>query len=521
MAIIQTGWTASKGGYGSIFGNSEGDQYFSLPISTINTVLDNGLPANCIITNISIAANLTAESSRSSVFDLNIGYGSFTKLAGTSTNKSISNCTTTTTANLNMFISGRQLTTAYGDIIFNVYTSSGGSRTCKINNVYLDVTYTIPMFTLTVTAGTGGAVSGGGTYESGKTATLTATPNTGYKFVRWSDGNTSATRTVTVTGNATYTATFEKLKYTIMVDGGSLGTASGGGEYEYGSTVMLTATPTTPGYKFANWRDGNTDNPRYVTVSGAATYYANFIPISYNISIDANGGSWTVGDNSSTCLMSDIPYKDKFLIELDGLEHPRVPLEFRDKHSSELFLLLRPLKGFEDLGEITLGDGTRYTSETFDAPYYANNYPDLYAAFGYDKYALAQHYRDDGSREGRQCVSANGVRGVYPGGYRICNLTTEEGYTVPLRCQWGDAITAAPSTNEHVEGYEFVGWTDGTNTYKPGDIITANEETVFNAVWKETKPKIKSVQMIYLDKQISEANKVPCGEGFVISVELN
>ena len=54
-----------------------------------------------------------------------------------------------------------------------------------------------------------GTVTGGGTYEDGETATLTATPAQGYCFVQWNDGNTSNPRTVTVTGNATYTATFE------------------------------------------------------------------------------------------------------------------------------------------------------------------------------------------------------------------------------------------------------------------------------------------------------------------------
>ena len=54
-----------------------------------------------------------------------------------------------------------------------------------------------------------GTVSGGGTYNQGATATLTATAKPCYKFVKWNDGNTSATRTVTVSASATYTATFE------------------------------------------------------------------------------------------------------------------------------------------------------------------------------------------------------------------------------------------------------------------------------------------------------------------------
>ena len=66
---------------------------------------------------------------------------------------------------------------------------------------------------MTVTAGTGGTVSGGGTYNYNASVTLKATANSGYHFVKWSDGNTSATRTVIVTKDATYTAIFEQDPY--------------------------------------------------------------------------------------------------------------------------------------------------------------------------------------------------------------------------------------------------------------------------------------------------------------------
>jgi hypothetical protein len=54
-----------------------------------------------------------------------------------------------------------------------------------------------------------GTVSGGGTYAAGSNITISATANSGYHFTQWNDGNTNATRTITVTGNATYTAFFE------------------------------------------------------------------------------------------------------------------------------------------------------------------------------------------------------------------------------------------------------------------------------------------------------------------------
>lgn len=56
----------------------------------------------------------------------------------------------------------------------------------------------------------GGTVTGGGTYDYGTQVTLTAIPASGYKFVGWSDGTTSSTRTVTANNTTlTYTAMFE------------------------------------------------------------------------------------------------------------------------------------------------------------------------------------------------------------------------------------------------------------------------------------------------------------------------
>ncbi len=122
-----------------------------------------------------------------------------------------------------------------------------------------------------------GTVSGGGTYAEGASVTLTATANNGYTFSQWQDGNTQNPRTITVTGNATYTATFTQDTYTIttVANPTSGGTVTGGGTYHYGATCTLRATPAS-GYEFAGWQDGNTQNPRTITVTGNATYTATF-----------------------------------------------------------------------------------------------------------------------------------------------------------------------------------------------------------------------------------------------------
>ncbi|MBO4665367.1 MAG: leucine-rich repeat protein [Paludibacteraceae bacterium] len=54
-----------------------------------------------------------------------------------------------------------------------------------------------------------GTVKGGGTYNQGTQITLTASANKGARFDKWSDGVTTATRTITVSSNTTYTAIFK------------------------------------------------------------------------------------------------------------------------------------------------------------------------------------------------------------------------------------------------------------------------------------------------------------------------
>lgn len=104
----------------------------------------------------------------------------------------------------------------------------------------------------------GGTVSGGGTYNHGQNCTLTASPATGYTFVKWTKNgtqvSTNASYTFTVTGSASYVAHFQANSYTISVSANPSngGTVSGGGTYTYGQSCTVHASANS-GYTFQKW----------------------------------------------------------------------------------------------------------------------------------------------------------------------------------------------------------------------------------------------------------------------------
>lgn len=151
-----------------------------------------------------------------------------------------------------------------------------------------------------------GYVTGGGTYNYGKSVSISAVANYGYKFVKWSDGNTSASRTITVNGAATYVAYFEARPYTMTVysDDTTMGTVGGGGSYNYHTNATITAYPKT-GHHFVEWDDGNTSNPRTVYMEGNDSYTAYFEKNKYSLTayvydIDTNSSNNTIGSVSNT-----------------------------------------------------------------------------------------------------------------------------------------------------------------------------------------------------------------------------
>ena len=110
-------------------------------------------------------------------------------------------------------------------------------------------------------------------------AVIAATPNADYIFTQWSDGNTDNPRTVTVTSDTLFTALFAPAVCQVNLNTNDpfMGNVTGGGEYAYGTSATIEAVPAE-GYRFVQWSDGNTDNPRTVVVTDNLTLTAEFEP---------------------------------------------------------------------------------------------------------------------------------------------------------------------------------------------------------------------------------------------------
>jgi hypothetical protein len=188
-----------------------------------------------------------------------------------------------------------------------------GNRTLVAN-------FTQQNYTISVNASpsSGGTVTGGGVFTYGQSCTVTATPATGYTFVRWTKNgtqvSTNASYSFTVTESATYVAVFSLIGYSISASANPTagGTVSGAGSYNHGASCTLTATAAS-GYTFTNWTEnGNvvSSNANYTfTVTSNRTLVANFTAQTFTITTTTHpagvgstsgGGAYNYG---ATCTL--------------------------------------------------------------------------------------------------------------------------------------------------------------------------------------------------------------------------
>lgn len=158
------------------------------------------------------------------------------------------------------------------------------TRTVTVDGVteYVASFRTDAIYTVTVIA-ENGTVSGAGTgFVENDLVSLNAVPATGYRFVNYTDAegtvlSDNAAYSFNITSDVTLTANFAALPYDVVlnVNDAAMGTVAGAGEYTFGTQVEISAT-ANEGYRFVQWSDDVTTNPRTIVVTADVELTAQF-----------------------------------------------------------------------------------------------------------------------------------------------------------------------------------------------------------------------------------------------------
>ena len=117
---------------------------------------------------------------------------------------------------------------------------------------------------------------------------IDAIPAQNYEFVQWSDGDSTSYRTLTITSDITLSASFQEVvppvvEWNVSVysnGNGSVSVDGTPGDFAEmvvdGTVLVLEATPADQSYEFDSWSDGDTSNPRTLTVDNDISLGASF-----------------------------------------------------------------------------------------------------------------------------------------------------------------------------------------------------------------------------------------------------
>jgi uncharacterized repeat protein (TIGR02543 family) len=169
----------------------------------------------------------------------------------------------------------------------------------------LTANFSLNTYALSINAGTGGLISGSGTYNHGTNPTISATPNTGYQFTSWSGAGVndihSNSTTVSMIQDRNLTANFSLNSYTLSINAATGGSISGSGTYNHGTNPTISATPNT-GYQFTTWTGegvvNQNSNPTTVSMVKDQNLTALFSLRTFNLTLQSSeGGSVSGGGN--------------------------------------------------------------------------------------------------------------------------------------------------------------------------------------------------------------------------------
>lgn len=382
---------------------------------------------------------------------------------------------------------------------------------------YLDINITIPetpCYTLAVNANDGGNVSVSPLaecYEAGTQVVITATPNENYEFVTWSDGNTSAQRTIVMDKDYNLTATFRSTSiptnnYTLTLtcdEGGTVGKNPNYEYYEENSTVTIFAN-ANEGYKFVQWSDGNTESVRSITITQNTVLHATFVveqKEQFSLTITADeGGTVTTIPNQDTydagtivAVIANANDGYEFVRWSDGItDNVRSVTMTQDITLHATFVAKQKEQYTLSL---TAGEGGSVT-KTPDQPSYEDGTSVDIAAIANDGYEFVTW--SDGNTSAQRTIIMDrdySFTAIFqstsvPADYYTLILTCDEGGTVRKspdqeHYEVNTVVTIFAQANE---GYDFVRWSDGnTDSIRT---ITMTQNIALHAIFvAEPKPQ--------------------------------
>ncbi|WP_123041204.1 InlB B-repeat-containing protein [Cohnella candidum] len=312
-------------------------------------------------------------------------------------------------------------------------TTAARTDTSVTGDIDVTATFAINTYKLNYTAGTNGLINGvaSQTVDNGSNGTtVTAVPDAGYHFVKWSDGVTTAARTDTnVTADIDVTATFAINTYTLKYTAGTNGLISGVASQTVESRSEGTTVTAVPdaGYHFVKWSDG------VITAARTDTNVTADIVVTATFAINTYTLKYTAGTNGS----------------IDG-DTPQTV----NNGSNGTTVTAMPKPGYHF---VKWSDGVTTAART-DTNVTADI--DVTATFAINAYMVT--YNGNGYTNGSVPVSVN----------------QDDGSTVTV---------AGNSGNLTKSGYSFAGWntkTDGSGTsYAPGATFTLSADVTLYAQW--------------------------------------
>ncbi|GEM_PF-2096533 len=139
-------------------------------------------------------------------------------------------------------------------------------------------------------------------------------------------------------------------RYTVSVaaDYAERGRVYGGGEYDEGAEAMLTATAWNP-YRFLQWDDGDTTNPRYVVVTQDTSFTALFVTREGIDTANSLGSTFLLLPNPASgsvrCVIDDKPFQGGTLTVTDASGREMLHSELPPLTTSHTIMLTAYPKG--------------------------------------------------------------------------------------------------------------------------------------------------------------------------------